>query len=215
MTTKELITNLRLKGHTVAARKRSDGGWLITKIDRTTYSGAKGNQKARELLGESLSQKKLSQYRYNVQEYIRGKKKQRTLEEKIKGALRKVQRVWRKNKVQGRITSLSVKRHVREFGEMEAYEYLKRMTRYGQGYAYEKNVEYLAQYIDDAAESISEDHVKEQAKTCASIVRAYTSNFQDKWIPEIYAAWYKVVEHGGDSMIAMWAINFTSEIMKG
>ena len=215
MTTKELINNLRLRGHTVTARKRTDGGWLITKIDRTSYSGAKGNQKARELLGESLSQKKLSQYRYNVQEYIRGKKKQRTLEDKIKSALRKVQKVWRKNKVQGRITAMSVKRHVREFGMEEAYNYLGRMARYGQGYAYEKNVEYLAQYIEDAAESISDEHVKEQAKTAASIVRAYISNFKDQWIPEIYAAWYKVVEHHGDSMIAMWAINFTYEIMKG
>lgn len=215
MTTKELVNNLRLRGHKVTARKRSDGGWLITKIDRTSYSGAKGNQKARELLGESLSQKKLSQYRYNVQEYIRGKKKQRTLEEKIKGALRKVQRVWRKNKVQGRITSMSVKRHIREFGMKEAYEYLQRMTRYGQGYAYEKNVEYLAQYIDDAAESISDEHIKEQAKTAASIVRAYTDHFRDQWIPKIYAAWYKVVEHHGDSMIALWAINFTYETMNG
>ena len=215
MTTQELITALRLQGHKVSARKRTDGGWLITKIDRTSYTGAKGNQRARNLLGIEYSKKRLEQARYNVSQYIRGKKKTRTLDDAIKKQLRKVQKVWRKNKVKGRITAQNVKRHIKDFGRMEALEYLKRQTRYGQGYAYEKNVEYLAQYIDDAAESISEDHVKEQAKTAASIVRAYTDYFRDQWIPEIYAAWYKVVEHHGDSMIAMWAINFTYEIMKG
>ena len=215
MTTKEMIFALRAKGHVVTARKRSDGGWLITKIDNKTYSAAKGNKAARQILGEKLSEGRLSQMRYNVEEYIRGKKKQRTLEDRIKRELRKVQRVWRKNKVQGRITAHNVKRHIREYGEMEALSYLQRQTRYGQGYAYDKNVEYLAQYIEGAAEVISEQDLYQQAMTCASIVRAYTDSFKDAWIPEIYAAWYKVTEHKGERMIVMWAISFTYETMKG
>lgn len=215
MTTQELITALRLQGHKVSARKRTDGGWLITKIDRTTYSGAKGNQKARELLGESLSEKKLSQYRYNVQEYIRGKKKQRTLEDDIKKQLRKVQKVWRKNKVKGRITARNVKRHIKEFGRMEALEYLKRQTRYGQGYAYEKNVEYLAQYIDDIAQSIQDEKAKSQTLTCASIIRAYVSSFKESWIEMIYSLWYEVRNSGFDTAVVEDAIRRTYEIMKG
>lgn len=215
MTTKELINNLRLRGHKVTARKRTDGGWLITKIDRTAYSGAKGNQKARELLGESLSEKKLSQYRYNVQEYIRGKKKQRTLEDDIKKQLRKVQKVWRKNKVKGRITARNVKRHIKEFGMMEAFEYLKRQTRYGQGYAYEKNVEYLAQYIDDIAQSIQDEKAKSQTLTCASIIRAYMSSFKESWIEMIYSLWYEVRNSGFEPAVVEDAIRRTYEIMKG
>ena len=111
MTTQELITALRLQGHKVSARKRTDGGWLITKIDRTSYTGAKGNQRARNLLGIEYSKKRLEQARYNVSQYIRGKKKTRTLEDDIKRQLRKVQKVWRKNKVKGRITAQNVKRH--------------------------------------------------------------------------------------------------------
>lgn len=215
MTTKEIISALRAQGHRVTARQRTDGGWLITKIDNKSYKGAKGNQRARDLLGVSYSKKRLEQARYNVSQYIRGKKKQRTLEDRIKRELRKVQRVWRKNKVQGRITAQNVKRHIKEYGEMEALSYLQRQTRYGQGYAYDKNVEYLAQYIEGAAEVISEQDLYQQAMTCASIVRAYTDSFKDAWIPEIYAAWYKVTEHKGERMIVMWAISFTYETMKG
>lgn len=215
MSTKEMIVTLREQGHRVTARKRTDGGWLITKIDNKSYKGAKGNQRARELLGVSYSKKKLEQARYNVSQYIRGKKKQRTLEETIKLELRKVQRVWRKNKVQGKITSLNVKRHIREFGKEEALQYLQRQSRYGQGYAYDKNVEYLAQYIEGAAESIQDEELYQQAMTCASVVRAYTDSFKDKWITPIYEAWYKVPEHHGDKSIVEWAIRFTYETMKG
>ena len=215
MTTKELITALRGKGHKVTARKRTDGGWIITKIDRTKYIGAEGNQKAREILGEKISAKTLSQYRDNVSSYIRGKKKQRTLEERVKAELRKVQRVWRKNKVQGKITALNVKRHIAEYGMEEAMNYLKRQTRYGQGYAYDKNVEYLAQYVEEMSESIENEELKEQAKTCASIIRAYTDSFKDQWIPIIYSIWYKVREHSWDEMVVRYAISQTYEVMKG
>lgn len=202
MNTQEIINALRLQGHKVSARKRTDGGWIITKIDRTKYKGAEGNMRARDLLGISYSKKRLEQARYNVSQYIRGKKKQRTLDERIKAELRKVQRVWRKNKVQGRITALNVKRHIKEFGKEEALEYLKRQTRYGQGYAYDKNVEHLAQYIDDVAESIriysQDEETAQQMEITAQMVRAKSSAFKDKWINIIYDLLYEVRNSGFD-----------------
>ena len=214
MTTQELITALRLQGHKVSARKRTDGGWLITKIDRTSYTGAKGNQRARNLLGIEYSKKRLEQVRYNVSQYIRGKKKTRTLDDAIKKQLRKVQKVWRKNKVKGRITAQNVKRHIKDFGRMEALEYLKRQTRYGQGYAYEKNVEYLAQYIEDIVQSL-EDDMKNNALQLAMLIRGESLSFKEDWISMIYSLFYEVRNAGFDSGVAGEAIRRTYEIMQG
>ena len=214
MNTLEIIKALRLQGHKVSARKRTDGGWLITKIDRAKYKGAEGNMRARDLLGISYSKKRLEQARYNVSQYIRGKKKQRTLEDRIKAELRKVQRIWRKNKIKGRITALNVKRHIREFGKEEALKYLQRQTRYGQGYAYEKNVEYLAQYIEDVAMSV-EDDVKNDAITLAMYIRGMTNAFKEKWINMIYSLFYEVRNASFDSAVTREAIRRTYELIQG
>lgn len=214
MNTLELIKALRLQGHKVSARKRTDGGWIITKIDRTKYKGAEGNMRARDLLGISYSKKRLEQARYNVSQYIRGKKKQRTLDERIKAELRKVQRIWRKNKIKGRITALNVKRHIKEFGKEEALKYLQRQTRYGQGYAYDKNVEYLAQYIEDIAMSV-EDDVKNDAITLAMYIRGMTNAFKEKWINMIYSLFYEVRNASFDSAVTREAIRRAYELIQG
>lgn len=215
MTTKEMITALRLQGYRVKARQRTDGGWLITEIDGRRYSAAKGNERARGILGVKESAKRIAQRQYNVSAYIRGHTKTPTLNKAFKKALRKAQREWRKNQVRGKLTSANVKRHIREFGEDEAMSYLRRQTRYGQGYAYEKNVEYLAQYIEDMAASIQDEKAKGQAMTCASIIRAYTGEFKEKWISAIYGIWYAVRNQGFDPAAAQEAIRATYEIMKG
>ncbi len=214
MNTLEIIKALRLQGHRVSARKRTDGGWIITKIDRTKYKGAEGNMRARDLLGISYSKKRLEQARYNVSQYIRGKKKQRTLEDRIKAELRKVQRIWRKNKIKGRITALNVKRHIKEFGKEEALKYLQRQTRYGQGYAYDKNVEYLAQYIEDIAMSV-EDDVKNDAITLAMYIRGMSNTFKEKWINMIYSLFYEVRNASFDSAVTREAIRRTYELIQG
>ena len=170
--------------------------------------------RARDLIGISYSQKRLQQARYNVSQYIRGKKKQRTLDDRIKAELRKVQRVWRKNKVQGRITALNVKRHIKEFGKEEALQYLQRQTRYGRGYAYEKNVEYLAQYIEDIAMSV-EDDVKNDAITLAMYIRGMTNTFKEKWINMIYSLFYEVRNAGFDSAVTREAIRRAYELIQG
>lgn len=214
MNTLEIIAALRKQGHKVAYRKRTDGGYLITKLDRERFTGAKGNARGREILGVSLSKARREQTSYNVASYIRGKKKTRTLDQEIKYQLRKVQREWRKNKVKGKVTAHNVKRHIREFGMEEAMEYLKRQSRYGAGFAYEKNVEYLAQYVEDIAKSLDET-TKAEAMTCAAIIRATTATFKDKWIEMIYSLWYEVRNNGFSSEIAREAIRRTYEIMKG
>ena len=215
MTTKEMISALKLQGYKVKARQRTDGGWLITEINGKKYSAAKGNERARNLLGITQSAKRVAQQKYNVSQYIKAKKKIRTLDKETKKVLRSVQRTWRKNQVKGRITAANVKRHIKEYGWDEALAYLRRQKRYGQGYAYEKNVEYLAQYIDDIAESIRDEEAKQQAKTCASIIRAYTGSFKEKWINMIYSLFYEVRNASFDSAVTREAIRRTYELIQG
>ena len=199
MTIKNIIDELRKLGMNVEARKRSDGGYIITKINNMTFSGAKGNQYARQVLGVELSQARIEQTSFNVKKYIAGKK-QKTLDEEMKKKLRKVQKTWRKNKVGGeaKITAKKVKRHLKEHGREETEEYLRKMNRYGEGYAYEENVEYLAQYIEDVARGLDLTNEKYAAKfyELAEQIRSRSAYFREDWIQRIYQVLYSIFELG-------------------
>ena len=215
MTTEQMITELRKKGHKVNARKRKDGGMIIKSIDGRKFTGAKGNAEARRLLGVTLSEKRKSQTSHNVEKFIKAKKKTKTLEDKVKKRLRQVQKKWRKNKVKGELNAPNTKKYLKEYGYEATMAHLRTMERYGEGYAYEKNVEYLAQYIEGIAESIKDEQIKREVKNCAEVVRAYTEFFKDEWIQPIYSFWYTVRNTGFDRAIAEGAIRATYETMKG
>ena len=129
MRVEEMIKALEEMGFKVSARKRTDGGMIISKINNMTFTGAKGNAYARKVLGIELSQAKIEQVHFNVAKYIEGSKKKATLDEEMKGKLRKVQRLWRKKGVKGRITAKKVKWHIKEHGRKEAMENLEKATR--------------------------------------------------------------------------------------
>ena len=101
------------------------------------------------------------------------------------------------------------------FGRMEALEYLKRQTRYGQGYAYEKNVEYLAQYIEDIVLSLDDENMKNNAIQLAMVIRGESLSFKEEWISMIYSLFYEVRNAGFDSGVAGEAIRRTYEIIQG
>ena len=61
MNIRAIIQELERLGFKVDARRRVDGGWIITKINDMTFTGAKGNQYAREILGIELSQARIEQ----------------------------------------------------------------------------------------------------------------------------------------------------------
>ena len=210
MNTKEIINELRKLGIEVEARKRTDGGWIITKIDNMTFTGAKGNAQARKILGVELSQARLEQATYNVNKYIKGKKES-TLDEATKKELRKVQRTWRKNKVGGKakITAKKVKRHIKEHGRAETKEYLRKMSRYGEGYAYEENIEYLAQYTEDIAR-VYEDRGSSMADKfyqLADYIREKAATFKEDWIGRVYQCLYTVRDLGYEDSTGEAAIS--------
>ena len=210
MNTKEIINELRKLGIEVEARKRTDGGWIITKIDNMTFTGAKGNAQARKILGVELSQARIEQATYNVNKYIKGKKES-TLDEATKKELRKVQRTWRKNKVGGKakITAKKVKRHIKEHGRAETKEYLRKMSRYGEGYAYEENIEYLAQYTEDIARVYDDrgSSMADKFYQLADYIRSIADHFKEDWIGRVYQCLYTVRDLGYEDSTGEAAIS--------
>ena len=200
MNVKDIVEELRKMGIKVEARKRTDGGYVITKINGVSYSGAKGNQAAREMLGITLSEARIKQVNYNVDKYIKKHKKVKTLDEDMKKKLRKVQSTWRKNKVGGEahVTARKVKWYVKEHGQVAAKEYLEKMERYGSGLAYEENIEYLAQYIEDIARGLELTNQKYADKfyQLAEYIRSKISSFKEDWINRIYQVLYTIFELG-------------------
>ena len=214
MNVAQMIKELEKMGFKVTARRRTDGGWIITKINEMTFTGASGNQYARQVLGVQLSQARIEQTAFNVNKYIKGAKKAKDkIDEEMEKELKKVQRLWRKKKVGARITKKKLRWHIKEGGKAEAWQYLKRMTKYGQGYAYEENVIYLAKYIEDVAQGCPNNY-KEKVLQVASFVRASNETFKESWIHDIYSYWYEVISSNYYEATIERAINSTYNTMK-
>lgn len=199
ITTIQVINKLRELGYKVEAHKRSDGGWLIKRINDRTFTGAQGNTYAREILGVELSKAEIEQRSFNVNKYIRGSKKPKEkLEKDIIRKIRNVQAKWRKKKVKGKITTRKLRWHLKQGGRREAEEYLAKMSRYGEGYAYEENVEYLAEYVRAIGKGM-EDIDKELAEATYKVAEYILSKkdiFKESWIKRLYDYWYEVRESG-------------------
>ena len=214
MRVEEMIKALEEMGFKVSARKRTDGGMIISKINNMTFTGAKGNAYARKVLGIELSQAKIEQVHFNVAKYIEGSKKKATLDDEMKGKLRKVQRLWRKQGVKGRITAKKVKWHIKEHGRKEAMENLEKMTRYGQGLAYEENVEYLAKYVEDIARGVlTNDKLQDDLYTLANYIRSKADTFKEEWIAKCYENCYEIVKFHYDEQITRECIQRIYEII--
>ena len=72
------------------------------------------------------------------------------------------------------------------------------MNRYGEGSAYEENVEYLAQYIEDVAKGLDLTNEKYAAKfyELAKQIRSRSAYFREDWIQRIYQVLYSIFELG-------------------
>lgn len=204
----KMIEELRKMGFSVEAHKRTDGGWIIKKINDMTFTGASGNAYARQILGVELSQARIEQTSFNVQKYIKGSKKPKDqIDEKLEKALKKVQRLWRKKNVKASITKKKLRWHLKEGGRIEAEAYLEKMSRYGEGYAYEENVEYLAKYIEDIARGIiTNDKLQNDIYALADYIRSKKDTFKEEWIQKCYTYAYFIIENHYDEDMARFCM---------
>ena len=205
MKVSEMVTELRKLGYEVEAYKRTDGSYLIKRINNLSFSAAKGNAYARAILGVELSEARIEQTAYNVRKFIKGSKKPKdAIDEELIKELRKVQRQWRKTKQKGHITKRKLREKISEGGEANARKYLEKMMRYGKGFAYEENVEWLAKYTYDIANVLYHENYFTSSKyeALAYYIRSIAFRFREEWISRVYAYLYEIIDTGYSVQVA-------------
>ena len=165
MTNREIAELLKSLGYDVKYRERKDGGILITKIDGTSFSGAKGNAKAREMAGvlgfknTTLSAKRAKQLKMIKPKKRQGVKKLEAVPEDVRSKIKDLQKKYKKTSDITKRDAGSVGiRHYRymkkKYGDREARAYLERAERYIEGYAYSENIQSLILRINMDADSL-------------------------------------------------------------
>ena len=177
MTLRQIIEQLRKEGHHVEyienkppkskkTGKRSTKGQIrITKIDGVKFAPNKslGNRKARELKGERLSEKQVSQMREartRATQKLRGKnplpqdieKDIKRIQRKIRASEKKKAKEQGKDEIEKSKSTLRIKtKSVREKLRKDGYEATKRslrnIERYWEGYANESSIQALREMI--------------------------------------------------------------------
>ena len=198
MTTREVVNELRKRGHKIKYRVRSDGGILITSMDGVKYTGAAGNKIARTLLGDEAALSQARKTQLKIIKPAKGPKpKEDVLQGRIQTRIKQVQKAYNKNKVplsQGRITKRLIRKIVQEEGMETAYRKLAQAERYAEGFAISKVVEALADYVDMTA-SLMEDN--EELYKLSEDIRANDGVIRDEWIQPAYKKLYEI-NHGGE-----------------
>ena len=140
-----LISMLRYRGHRVKFYKRSDGSYRITEINGVTYTGSTGNKVARQILGVKISEKREKQLAR-----IR-KPKLPPLPHEVDKRIRRVQKLWKKNKIEreGYVGRRGARYNLKKYGEEETLRKLSEQERYARGLAYSETIQWIIDYIRD------------------------------------------------------------------
>lgn len=189
---RQVVAQLEKEGHVVEYYVRNDGGILIRSIDGARYTGASGNKVARWMTGQELSQRRASQLERIT--YTGKRAKKIITNQKIRKALDRVQKKWRKAFPHGRGETPSVglktakqtKWNLEHKGEEETLRLLKEAEKYAEGYAYAKNVEQLIDVIDSYLEVKPSDELKE----VRNYILEHKDTFREEWMSDVYQSLY-------------------------
>ena len=188
MTIKQLIDLLQEQGHKIEYSKRKDGGYIIRRIDGVHFTGKKGNEVARKMMGQELSiARKVQLLRIRTP---KGKKhhKKTPLPDELKKELRKIQREWRKKHptIEGTVSTRGLRYQYETYGEEVAKATLDKAYRYSQGLAYVDNVLHLIERIKlDLTKRDSAD-----MELIIDLIQERILSFKEEWISPIYSALY-------------------------
>lgn len=147
-----VVKLLNMQGHKVQYRVRNDGSIRITRIDGVSYRGSSGNIAAREMTGVAFSESRKKQLEtIRTEKGKFGHKKKSDLPEEVIKKIRRVQRLWKKKKVQreGYVGKRGARYNIQQYGEEEALRILNEQERYATGLAYSEVVEWIISYIND------------------------------------------------------------------
>lgn len=191
----DIVEELVSEGHKIKFRHRSDGGIIITSIDGKKFTSlTEGNRTARSMvIGGELSFARAEQVKYNVQKYIKLKpyehKAKGKVDEALDKELKKVQSLWRKNKIQGsKISKKRLRQYIKLVGKKGAMEYLQGREKYARGIAYDMNVDYIIQRLERmSVEPRYRKYMREIEALIEDIKQLKMSgSFREEWIELIY-----------------------------
>lgn len=188
----QIVAELTAKGHNIKYSIRKDGGILIRSIDGEHFYGAKGNARARAMVGATLSEARSAQLKYATQVRVHPVKIE--VKEEIKEAYLRVKKIWNrafrakggKPHPAGYFGWKRIKTSIKEWGEEEAMRRILEAEKYATGIAYSKNVQHLVDYIRMTAEQVESNELKQLAEDLAD--SAYT--IRDEWTLPAYEALY-------------------------
>lgn len=176
----ELIKELQDLGYEVSYFKRKDGGYLITSINGESYRGAKGNERARQLTGTSLSTaQKLQRVNAQTRQYGGLTKEERSAYQSLKLTYSK----------RGAGEKISIQRF-RELkatlGSERAISSARSQAHHKRGYAYEANVQYQIEVLTGLKNAYGSNELD---KTI-SYLRRNISNIKDS---DLYSAFTRAI----------------------
>lgn len=198
MTLRELVKELRSQGHQVEYYNRKDGSILIRSIDGIDYKGAAGNAVARAM-GEAMNlNAELSQARKAQLKIIKPKGKRTPLPKYLEVKLKKVQKIYNKNKVplaQGRITKKLIREIYQEEGEEAARKKLTRAQRYAEGYATNATIDAFLTAIESYRKLFNQgSQASEALKKLEEDVRISSGIIKDEYIYPAYKRLYEITK---------------------
>ena len=190
----EVVRQLQDQGHEVDFYVRKDGGILIKRIDGDKFpSGASGNARARQIVGASISEARLSQLKYATRAR---KVKKPSLDDEIRKEFERVKKKWNKAfKAKGGKPHPAgyfgwkrIKYLMNKYGKEEALRRIKEAEKYASGIAYEENVKQLAYFIQDSALQYSSPELDKLGKD----VLENAFSIKEEWIKPAYDELYKL-----------------------
>ena len=193
MTIREIIKDLKEAGYNVSFYERKDGGIRITRINGQTFSGSHGNQRAREIVGASLSEarvKALGKLKTPKGKGSYNKRRKEKLSEETKKEIQRLQRLYRKaGKGEGKPTIRNYRYILRTRGKKEAERLLKQAERRIMGYAYPENVDALLSRIKMDINKLRKV-AHEDLSRAYDRIKELKESFLDKWIYACYEILY-------------------------
>ena len=197
MTLRELVKELRAQGHQVEYYNRKDGSILIRSIDGVDYKdGAAGNKVARAMGAALDLNAELSQAREAQLKIIKPQGKRTPLPKALEVKLKKVQKIYNKNKVplsQGRITKKLIRKIYQEEGEEAARKKLTRSQRYAEGYATNATIDAFITAIESYRRLFDDGSQESEAlKKLEDDVRISSGIIKDEYIYPAYKRLYEI-----------------------
>ena len=208
MRIQDIIKELQESGYSVSFYKRKDGGYRITRINGESYSGSSGNNRARLIVGTTLSEaqvKALSKIRSPKGKGRYNWRRRSAIDEETKKRIKKIQTQYRKaGKKEGKPTIRNYRWVLKHKGKKEADRLLSQAERRIQGLAY-------TELVDTLIMRIQQDLAKKKSnslKRALAEIKRRRNNFKFIWVWPIFDILYDWElglkgEEAGEEIIAI------------